>query len=659
MHSTTTVGASAPQQRTGSSTHKQVPGVPRQRRVYSPLMNSVRPPQPQRSNAPFVASTHKKTSSPHKKRDGSHGGNHRARKPLQTRINRQPENPDKKSPHIPPPAPGVLRVVPLGGTEEIGKNMTVLEYGDEIIVIDAGFQFSEAETPGIDFILPDVTYLRERKDKVKALFITHGHYDHIGAIPYLIEDMGNPPIYSREFGSLIIQKRQLEFPDVAPLDIRTVRGTETIKIGTHFSISFFPISHAIPDSMGLLIETPVGTVAFVEDVRVDHIDGKPTAIEHEHYGFFKDKNIVLFTLDSTSVEKPGFSMPESRAIETVDKIMKNVSGRLIIGTFASQVERVIQFIKMAHTYNKMVAVDGRSMKSNVEIVKQLQLVKFDNVIPIEEIDDYPANKIVILATGAQGEEYSVFDRIANKTHKYITLNKSDTVIFSSSVIPGNERSITKLKDSLYRQEAHIITYTDSAVHASGHGNRDELGWIHQQIKYRYFMPLHGHHFMLRIHAELAETLGTPKENIVIPDNGSIIEISENGEKINVRKEKAPSGSIMVDGFSIGEHQKVVIRDRQTLAEDGIFVIVVSVNPRTGKLRKSPDIISRGFVYLKEQQELISGARTLVTKTVEKTTHGMQPINFDIVKTVVTDDVRRFLFQKTGKSPIVIPVVIGV
>lgn len=665
MRATTTPSSS---QHPQVSQRPQNSATPRQRRVYSPLMNTTPRvnQQPHSSlhntqGAPSAHQKHASSTSRHKHRDGGRGGagDHRGRKPMQTRMNRQPENLDKKSPLIPPPAPGVLRVVPLGGTEEIGKNMTVLEYGDEIIVIDAGFQFSEAETPGIDYILPDVTYLKERKAKVKALFITHGHYDHIGAIPYIIEDMGNPPIYSREFGSMIIQKRQMEFPDVAPIDMRTIRGTETIKIGQHFSITFFPISHAIPDSMGLLIETPVGTVAFVEDVRVDHIDGKPTDKEKEHYAFFKDKNIVLFTLDSTSVEKPGFSLPESKALGTIDTILKDVPGRLIIGTFASQVERVIQIINIAQKYNKMIAVDGRSMKTNLEIVKLLKLVKFDNIIPIEEIDKYPANKIVILATGAQGEEYSVFDRIANKTHKYITLAKSDTVIFSSSVIPGNERSITKLKDSLYRQEAHIITYTDSAVHASGHGNRDELGWIHQQIKYRYFMPLHGHHFMLRIHAELAETLGTPKENIVIPDNGSIIEISEQGTKINVRKEKAPSGSIMVDGFSIGEHQKVVIRDRQTLAEDGIFVIVVSVNPRTGKLRKSPDIISRGFVYLKEQQELIAGARTLVTKTVEKTTHGMQPINFDIVKTVVTDDVRRFLFQKTGKSPIVIPVVIGV
>lgn len=569
------------------------------------------------------------------------------------------QNGGKKSDHIPPPKEGVLRVIPLGGVEEIGKNMTLLEYGDEIIVVDAGFQFSEAETPGIDFILPDVTYLKERKDRVKALFITHGHYDHIGAIPYIIEDMGNPPIYSREFGSLIIQKRQIEFPDVPPLTIRTVRGTETIQVGKNFSVSFFPISHTIPDSMGLLIDTPVGTVAFVEDIRVDHVGGVPTDKEKEHWKAFKDKNIVLFTLDSTSVEKPGFSLPESHAIETTDRIMKEVSGRLIIGTFASNVERIIQFIQIAQKYNKMIAVDGRSMKSNVEIVKQLGLVKFDNVISIEDIDDYPPNKIVVLATGAQGEEYSVFDRIANKTHKYITLSRADTVVFSSSVIPGNETAITKLKDNLYRQEARIITYQDSAVHASGHGNRDELGWIHQQIKYKFFVPLHGHHYMLRIHAELAESLGTPRENIVIPDNGSIIEISEHGSKIATLKEKVPVGAVMVDGFSIGSEQHVVIRDRQTLAEDGIFVIVISVNPRSGKLRKSPDIISRGFVYLKEQQELISLARGLVGKTVEKTTQGMHPINFDIVKSAVTDDVRKLLFQKTGKSPIVIPVIIGV
>ncbi|MEK7578990.1 MAG: ribonuclease J [Patescibacteria group bacterium] len=550
-------------------------------------------------------------------------------------------------------------MIPLGGVEEIGKNMTAIEYGDEIIIVDAGLQFGEVETPGVDFIIPDITYLKERKEKVKALFITHGHLDHIGGIPYVMDSIGNPPIYSREFGSLMIQKRQSEFPNSEPLDIKTVRGDERIQIGKNFSITFFAISHAIPDSMGLLIETPVGTVAFVEDVRVDHVGGKVTQKEIDHYELFKNKEILLFTLDSTSVEKPGFSIPESHATETIDQIMKDVAGRLIIGTFASNVERIIEIIKIANKYHKKVIIDGRSMKSNLEIVKQLGLVPVDNLIPIEEMTEHPPQKIVILTTGAQGEEFAGFDRISSKSHKYITLSPSDTILFSSSVIPGNEMAVQKLKDNLYRQDAKIVTYLDTTVHASGHGNRDELGWIHQQIKYRFFVPLHGHHYMLKIHSELAQSLGTPKDNIVVPDNGSIIEIYDNGTKIRVRKDKAPSDDIMVDGFSVGGQQEVVLRDRQTLSADGICVIVISVNPKTGKLRKSPDIISRGFVYLKEQQELINATRALVGKVVESTAHGMHPINFDIVKNTVTDDVRRFLFQKTGKSPIVIPVVIGV
>lgn len=588
---------------------------------------------------------------------GSRGG--RMRPPKHTLQNHIVSSAPRRSNVIPPPAEGVLRVIPLGGVQEIGKNMTAIEYGDEIIVIDAGFQFSEVETPGIDYILPDTTYLKERKDKIKALFITHGHFDHIGAIPYIMNDIGNPPIYSRQFGALLIQKRQAEFPDTPPLNIRVVRGDERIQIGQNFVVGSFSISHAIPDSMGLLIDTPQGTIAFIEDVRVDHIDGVATSEELAHYKDLKDKKVLLFTLDSTSIEKPGFSTPESKAVATIENIMKDVPGRLIIGTFASQVERVIQIINAADRYNKKVVIDGRSMKTNIEIVKELKLLKHDNIIPIEEMGDYPPGKIVVMATGAQGEEYSVFDRIANKSHKYITLTKSDTVLFSSSVIPGNETAITRLMDNLYRQDAKVITYMDSPVHASGHGSRGELEWIHKQISYKYFMPVHGFHYKLRMHAELAEGLGVAKENIVIPDNGSIIEFSDNGDTMTVRKEKASNERIMVDGFSIGGQQEVVVRDRQTLAEEGIFMIVVSVNPKTGKLRKSPDIISRGFVYLKEQQELINGARSLVAKTVEQTTKGMNPINFDIVKNVVTDDVRRYLFQKTAKSPIVIPVVIGV
>jgi len=553
-----------------------------------------------------------------------------------------------------------LRIVPLGGVEEIGKNMTVIEYKEDIIIVDAGFQFSEAETPGIDYIIPNVNYLEQRKDKIRAMFITHGHYDHIGAIPYIMEKIGNPPIYSRAFGAAIIQKRQTEFPHQPTLDMRVVDGNERISVGKHFKVEFFEISHAIPDSMGLIIETPVGDIAFVLDVRIDHKDGVATKKEIDHWSRFKKRDILLFTLDSTSIERPGFSLPESEVIVNMDAIIKDVPGRLIIGTFASQVERIMKFIELAKKYNKYVVIDGRSMKTNVEIVKQLRLMKLDNLLPIEEMADHPPQKIVVIATGAQGEEYSVFDRIANRTHKYITLTKSDTVVFSSSIIPGNEHSITKLKDNLYRQEAKIITYRDAEVHSSGHGSRDELKWIHEQIPYRFFVPLHGNHYMLRIHAEMArDELGVPEKNILIPDNGSIIEITPDGKNMSARKEKAAVESIMVDGFSVSGMQEVVVRDRQLLAEDGIFVVVASVDPRTGKLRKSPDIIARGFVYLRESQQLLDETRAIIKRTVENTTKGMHPINFEYVRNAVTDEVRKHLFQRTAKSPMVIPVIIGV
>lgn len=598
----------------------------------------------------------KKPDAAHKRRRVRSSG--RMRPPKKQRVNHV----SAKKPTRSIPGPGDnLRIVPLGGVEEIGKNMTVIEYKDDIIVVDAGFQFSEAETPGIDFIIPNVTYLEERKEKIRALFITHGHYDHIGAIPYIMEKIGNPPIYSRQFGAAVIQKRQSEFPDTPALDIKIVDAADKkpVKVGKHFKVEFFPISHTIPDSMGLIITTPVGDIAFVEDIRVDHVKGKPTPAEIEHWKQFKNRKVLLFTLDSTSIEKQGFSLPEPEVYKTVSKIIKDTPARLIIGMFASQVERIMQFIEMADKVGKKVVIDGRSMKTNVAIIKELRLMKLTNVIPIEEMEDYPPNKIVVVATGAQGEEYSVFDRIANKTHKYIKLNKTDTVLLSSSIIPGNERSITKLKDNLYRQEAKIITYLDADVHSSGHGSRGELEWIHTQINYHFFMPVHGHHYMLRQHAEVAETLGTPRRNIVIPDNGSIIEITPDGKKIQARAEKAPTDAVMVDGFSVSGMQEVVVRDRQLLAEDGIFVIVASIDPRTGKLRKSPDIIARGFVYLRESQQLLDETRAIIKRTVENTTKGMHPINFDYVKNAVTDEVRKHLFQKTAKSPMVIPVIIGV
>lgn len=561
--------------------------------------------------------------------------------------------------HIPEPGDN-LRVIPLGGVEQVGRNMTAIEYKDDIVIIDAGFEFAKDETPGIDYIIPDVTYLEERKHKIRGLYITHGHFDHIGAIPHIMERLGNPPIYTREFGALVIKKRQTDYPQSPELDVRVVQGTERIKAGEYISVRFFPISHAIRDAMGIIVETPVGNVAILTDVRVDNIDGKPTQEEIDQYEFFKNEKVSLFMLDSTKIEVPGFSPPESVAVENIGRIMKSVSHRLIIGTFSSQVERILDFIRLADKYNKKVVIDGRSMQGNVELMKQLGLITTKNLITIDQMKDYKPHELVILVTGAQGEEYSVLWRLASNAHRKLKLNKTDTLILSSSIVPGNEVSVQNLKDGLFRSGARIITYLGDKVHAGGHGSRGELEWIHSQIDYDFFMPMHGHHYMLCIHAQAARDLGLPKENAIVPEhNGAIIEITPDGKKIMQRKELAPAGAVMVDGFSVSNRHEVVLRDRQALAEDGIVVIVASLDPRTGKLRKSPDIIARGFVYVRESGHLLDETRAIVKRTVEKNARGMKPVNFDHIRTSVTDEVRKHLFKSTRKSPMVIPVIISV
>lgn len=554
-----------------------------------------------------------------------------------------------------------IRIIPLGGVEEIGKNMTVVEYKGDIIIVDMGFQFPGEEAPGVDYIIPDTTYLNNKKKNIKGVFVTHGHLDHIGGIPYIMERIGNPTIYTRLLTSLLIKKRQDEFPHLAPLNLRIVENEKRMRISENMSVRFFNVTHTIPDSMGIIIETPHGNIIFTGDIKIDHENGEPLPHEVETFSKLGKENNLVLLADSTNVEKPGWSFSEKMVHENLRNIIRDAKGRLIIGTFSSLLERIMFIIKTAEEMGKKVVIRGKSMKNNVAIAVEMKLLKVNptTIIPPEEIDNYPVDRIIVLATGAQGDELAALMRMSQKKDKYIKLNKSDVVLLSSSVIPGNEKSVQKLKDNLSRQGATIIHYRIADIHSSGHANYEETLWVHKMIKAKYFIPVHGHHFMLRVHAEVAKTAGTPEANIVIPDNGMIIEIGDNGNSIRASKESAPCGIIMVDGLGNGDVSDVVIRDRQILAEDGMFVIIAVIDMKTGKVKQSPDIISRGFIYLKESQALLKDVRGLAKRTIESLAADMHPINLDYVKNNLREKIGKYLMQNTGKRPIILPVLLEI
>lgn len=561
---------------------------------------------------------------------------------------------------IPSLKEGDIRVIFLGGVEEVGRNMSAIEYKDSIIIIDAGLQFKEQNTPGIDFILPNIRYLEDNKAKIKGIVITHGHLDHIGAIPYIMDRLGNPPIYTRLFTSLIIRRRQEEFSLLAPLDIRLIEENNIRVTLGDLSVSFFAVSHSIPDAMGIIVETPHGDIVSTGDLRLEHTDGKVSETELDVFEKFEKRNVLLLMTDSTNCENPGFSVSEQLVYDNIEEVIRTTPGRLIVSTFASQVDRMLKIVQLAEKYGKKVVIDGRSMKTNVDMLKAAGLLNppAGLIVPVEEIDSYPPDRILALVTGAQGEEFAVLMRIANKVHKYIRLTPRDTILMSSSVVPGNERETQRLKDNLSRQGARLVHYKMMDIHSSGHANSEELAWIHAHIKPKFFIPIHGYHYMLRVHAELAKRIVHP-EHIIIPDNGMIVELREKGTKMATLKESAPRNLVLVDGFSVGDAQEVVLRDRQMLSQDGIFVIVVVVNGVTGRLTKSPDVISRGFVYLRESQDLLRQARFIAKKTVEESIANMKPLDLEYVKDQVTDAVARLLFQETAKRPIVIPVILEV
>ncbi len=559
---------------------------------------------------------------------------------------------------------GHIRVISLGGMEEVGRNMMVVEYADpsnkngDIIIIDMGLQFPEENMPGIDFIIPNIAYLEDKKDRIRGVIITHGHYDHIGAIPYINHRIGNPTIYTMPLTKGIILKRQEEFPHLPKLNIVEISSQSKLKLGV-FEVEFIHVNHNIADTVGVAVHSPVGTIVHTADFKFDNNPVGDRPADYMKMAQLASRGVLLLMSDSTNAENPGHSISEKTIEENLEDIFEHARGRIIVATFASLLSRIQQIVSLAEKFGRKVALDGYSMRTNVALYRELGYLKAKQgtLIDVKEFNDYPPEKLVLLGTGAQGEERAVLMRIVQGEHNHIKLQEGDTIIFSSSVIPGNERTVQALKDAMYKQGARVFHYKMMDIHAGGHAQSEDLKMMINLMRPKFFMPIEGNFFMLRLHADLAESVNVPKENIVIPQNGQVVKLTK--ESIEPTKEMAPANYIMVDGLGVGDVKEVVLRDRQMLAQDGIFVLIATVDSQTGKMKGSPDIISRGFIYLRESQVLLKDTRMLIKKTVEDSTAKMHPVNLAYVKDMLKEQVGKFLFQKTKRRPMVLPVIIEV
>lgn len=551
-----------------------------------------------------------------------------------------------------------LRIIPLGGLEEVGRNMTVFEYGDDIIIVDLGLQFPEEDMPGIDYIIPNTAYLKDKREKIRGVIITHGHYDHIGAIPHSMGRLGNPTIYTAALTRGMILKRQDDFPQAPKLDIQEVKINDKINLGC-FKIEFFHVNHNIPDSMGLAIETPVGLIVHTGDFKFDHspINEKPADLAK--ITRLGEKGVLLLMSDSCDAEIPGHSLSENEIQKTLEEIFKGLKGRIIIATFASLLTRVQEIIWLAEKFGRHVAVDGYSMKANVAIARELGYLKINKntLISPKQANDLPDNKVLILCTGAQGEGNAVLMRLATGEHRQLKIQPGDTVMFSSSVVPGNERTVQNLRDTLCRRGAKIVHYEMMDIHSGGHAPIEDLKMMLNLVKPKFFMPVEGNYFMLKLHSDIAESVGVPSENIIIPSNGDVVFLNQ--DSIKISKEKAPANYVMVDGLGVGDVGQVVLRDRQMMAQDGMFVIIAVVDGKTGQVRGEPDIISRGFVYLRESKELLDQTREKVKKIINQTSPTEYAANRNHIKDNIRDKIGQFLYTKTQRRPMVLSVIIKI
>lgn len=538
--------------------------------------------------------------------------------------------------------------------EEIGKNMTVFEYGENIIVVDCGLAFPEDEMLGIDLVIPDITYLERNIDKVHGIIVTHGHEDHIGALPYVLKKI-NVPVYGTELTLGLIENKLSEHEMTDSTDLRKIKAGQTVQLGP-FKIEFIHTNHSIADSVALAIDTPVGMVFHTGDFKIDQtpIEGNP--IDLARIAEIGEKGVLLLMADSTNAERSGFTMSEKTVGETFDNVFRGAKGRIIVASFASNIHRIQQVINSAVKYDRKVSLVGRSMLNVVQVAEKLGHLSYpeNTVVDIDRINKLRPEQVVIITTGSQGEPMSALTRIAAGAHKKVEIMEGDLVIISANPIPGNEKFVYRVIDALFKKGADVLYDTLADVHVSGHARQEELKLMQTLLRPKFFMPVHGEYRMLKKHADLAVGLGMDEKNIFLMENGMVLELTGKTAKTNGT---VPSGSVMVDGLGVGDVGDVVLRDRKILSEDGLMIVVVTIDSN-GKLVANVEIMSRGFVYVKESEELMDEVRNIARDAVIRSV-SKKGGNWSAIKNAIRDDLSSFLYRKTMRKPMIIPIVIEV
>ncbi|CAG7840638.1 ribonuclease J [Clostridium novyi B str. ATCC 27606] len=548
-----------------------------------------------------------------------------------------------------------IKIIPLGGLEEVGKNLTAFEYKNEIVVIDCGLKFPDDEMLGIDVVIPDIGYLLKNKEKVKGIFLTHGHEDHIGALPYVLKGL-NVPVYGTKLTIGIVENRLKESGILSSSNLKRVQPRDIIKLN-NISIEFIRTSHSIADSAAIAIHTPLGVILHTGDFKIDYtpIDGQVADLAR--FVELGKKGVIAMLADSTNVERQGYTMSERTVGKTFENIFSKAEGRIIVATFASNIHRIQQIITASEKIGRKVAVSGRSMENIVAVASELGYLKFEDgtLISVDDIKKYPNNRISIITTGSQGEPMSALSRMASSDHKKVSIVPGDMVIISATPIPGNEKLVSKVINQLFKQGANVIYEALADVHVSGHACQEELKLIHTLVKPKFFIPVHGEYRMLKQHAELAVKLGMPEKNAIISENGDVIEVTRD----TIRKSgSVMSGQVFVDGLGVGDVGNIVLRDRRHLSQDGILTVVVTIGKDTGKVIAGPDIISRGFVYVRESEDLMEGAK-LIVRDALKECEEKHITEWAVIKSKVKEVLRMFLYEKTKRKPMILPIIMEV